>query len=69
MGKKNDIEDIFHHKIATGRGNNQYLNFKSNILPGQMKYMLGTSVFRQGRIFVICLKNILKKHSLLLYTY
>lgn len=47
---KNDVEDIFHHKIAKRRGNNQYLNFKSNILAGQMKYMLGPSVFRQDGV-------------------
>lgn len=49
---KNNIEHIFHHKVAKGRGNNQYSNFKSNVLAGQIKYTLGTFVLRQGRSFV-----------------
>ena len=45
---KFDVEDIFHHKIANGKGNNSQT--KSNVLAGQMKYMLDPFFFLiQGR--------------------
>lgn len=44
-----DAENIFHDKITKGKGNNQFSNFKSNVLAGQMESMWGTFILRQGR--------------------
>lgn len=67
--KKTDVENIFYHTLSKGKRNNQLLNFKSSILTGQMKYIPHTIFFyRQSRGLWTDL-NILKKLSLLLYSY